>query len=169
MTAVMAILGRVPLWAWAVAALVAWGGWHRWQAIDARRDFEQAKTAAAAERAASAAEVAAETNRRLAAIQKEADHATTQALAARADADAARTAEQRLRARLAAVQARARTADSAVASGSAPAGQATDVLADVLGQCIGRVRSLAEYADAARIAGEACERSYYSLIPKGNQ
>lgn len=168
MTGVLAILGRVPLWAWAVAALIAWGGWHRWQAIDARRDFDQAKAAAETERAASAAEVAAETQRRLTAIQKEADHATTQALAARADADAARDAEQRLRARLAAVQARARAADPAATSGSAPTGQAADVLADVLGQCIGRVRSLAEYADAARIAGEACERSYYSLTPKGN-
>jgi hypothetical protein len=104
----------------------------------------------------------------MAAIQKEADHATTQALAARADADAARTAEQRLRARLAAVQARARAPDPAAPGGSAPTGHATDLLADVLGQCVGRVRSLAEYADAARIAGEACERSYQSLTPKGN-
>lgn len=170
MNPVLAVLGRVPLWAWAVAALLAWGGYHRWQAIDARRDFDRAKAAAETERAASAAEVAEEEARRLRTVQEAANAATLQAQRDRAAADRARDSEQRLRARIAAIQAGARPADPAASGGGPATAEAADVLADVLRQCIGRVRSLAEYADAARTAGEACERSYYSLTPeKGTQ
>lgn len=170
MNPVLAVLGRVPLWAWAVAALLAWGGYHRWRAIDARADFEQAKIAAAADQANEAARVAREDARRMKTVQEAADAATLQAQRDRAAADRARDSEQRLRARIAAIQAGARPADPAASGGGPATAEAADVLADVLGQCIGRVRSLAEYADAARTAGEACERSYYSLTPeKGKQ
>lgn len=49
------------------------------------------------------------------------------------------------------------------ASGSAPAADPLDVLADVLGRADDRAQALAAYADQARIAGLACERSYDSL------
>jgi Protein of unknown function (DUF2514) len=163
--AALKLLGGVPVWAWLLAAALAWGGWHRWRAIDARAEFQRAEQQAAAERAADAASVASETTRRLQAIQKEADRAQETAKAARADADAARTAEQRLRARIAAAQASAGAGDPAASGGSSPASEAAGVLADVLGRCVERVRRLAEYADNARIAGETCEASYYTLTP----
>jgi hypothetical protein len=166
--AALKLLGGIPLWAWALAALAAWGGFHRWQAIDARRDFQEAKAAAVAEQAASAAAAARETARRFQTVQEAADAATLQGQRDRAAAAGAAAAADRLRARIAAVEAAGRAADPPASGGSAPAGEATRMLSDVLGQCVDRVRRLADYADQARTAGQACERSYDALTPKGS-
>lgn len=162
----LGLMARVPAWAWVMMALAAWGGWHRWQAIDARRSFEQAQATAQAERAESERAAAVETSRR---IQRQAEvtHAAQrQAQALRADADAARAALERLRAQLATAAAPGAAADPAVAAGSPPAPGAPGVLAQLLGQCGERVRSLAAHADAAAAAGSACEASYDALSAK---
>lgn len=165
MTLLLSLLGKVPAWAWLVLGLAAWGGWHRWQAIDTAREFERARVQAEADRARSEAQAAVETNRRIE-RQSEAIHVAEQAKTrARADAVSAQSAAERLRVRLAALEAVIRGEYPAAAGASAPAAAAAGMLTDVLGRCIDRVRSLAEHADAARTAGQACERSYDALTP----
>lgn len=85
--------------------------------------------------------------------------------AARADADGARRAGDRLQQRIAALvaAARASTAHPGAESAGSPAGDPLGVLADVLGRADARAGVLAEYADAARIAGASCERDYDAL------
>ena len=78
---------------------------------------------------------------------------------------AAHDASDRLRARVAAVTAAGRVAacNPAAAGASAPAADPIGMLADVLGRADARAGKLAEYADRARIAGDACVSAYESL------
>lgn len=82
-----------------------------------------------------------------------------------ADAATARDASKRLRARVAALLARDPPGPT-VAEGSAPAADPGNLLADVLAISDDRSGQLAQYADQARIAGEACERAYDALTVK---
>lgn len=167
MTAALLILrkmaGAVPWWAWLLVVALAWGGWQRHQAKAAAAVHTRAVAKAAADRETQLLAEAAETARRLKAQQGAAQHARTQAQKNAADAASARTAAEQLRARLAALQANPGPADTATAPGSAPTGPTVGVLADLLNRCVGRARELAEYADAARTAGQACESSYDTL------
>lgn len=103
---------------------------------------------------------------------KEKDRAIEQAQAKQAiAAAAARNADaagKRLRESTEGLVERARQAcrGTDAGQGSTPADDPIGVLADVLGRIDQRAGSLAKYADAARIAGEACERSYDSLTPE---
>jgi hypothetical protein len=119
---------------------------------------------AAADKARAAAE--SETQRRIEAVQEIAHVATLQTARVQADADRARTAADGLRRQLAAFVATSRGAASdppAVGSGP-PAGDALDVLADLLSRSDEAAGQLAAAADAAHIAGVACEQSYGALI-----
>ncbi|WP_334070261.1 DUF2514 family protein, partial [Burkholderia cepacia] len=51
----------------------------------------------------------------------------------------------------------------AATTGGSAAGDALDLLANVLGRADQRAGDLAEYADRARIAGQQCERDYDAL------
>ncbi|KWD62375.1 MULTISPECIES: DUF2514 family protein [Burkholderia] len=80
---------------------------------------------------------------------------------ARADAVAAATAADGLRKQLAAYVDRARHTTSA--TGGPAAGDALDLLADMLGRADARAGELAAIADERGIAGEQCERDYDAL------
>lgn len=159
------VLRAVPLWAWALGAAVAWGGFHRWRAIDARADFQAAQQQAQLEHAAQLARDTAETQRRTKTIMEAADAATIQSQANRADAYRARAALERVRAQLAAHQADGRPADPPAAGSSAPAADAGMVPAELLGRCGTRILELARLADERGTAGAACERGYDALRP----
>lgn len=106
----------------------------------------------------------AEEQRRTAAQSEVAKDANTQRTAALADAFAARAAAGSLRDQIAQLVRTARSgAHSPSATGSPPAGDALDLLADVLSQSDQRAGDLAAYADSARIAGQQCERDYDAL------
>ncbi|MGO4154330.1 DUF2514 family protein [Cupriavidus sp. YAF13] len=93
--------------------------------------------------------------------------ATKVAESARNDARAAGAVAEQLRQRVAQLGAAAHAAGGAAAVGAGQAaGDPLDVLADVLGRADKRAGELAAYADAARIAGQACERTYDSLTKK---
>jgi hypothetical protein len=126
------------------------------------RRHQSASDQAAHNKALLAAVTAArvEENRRTAAQQEIAHDATKQAESARADAAAAGAVADRLRQQLATVRSASRPASAA---GRASTGDPIGVLADVLERADRRAGDLAAYADAARIAGLACERSYDSL------
>lgn len=161
-----ALLGRVPMWAWAVAALLAWGGWQRHQARSVQAEFTTAKVQAAADRAASAASAAQEGTRRVLA-QQGAINAKDQELAAeRAAAAAAADAGQRLRNQLAATRARCGAPHPPAVSSSAPAPAAEDLHAYVQRRLDEAADGIARYAGEAAAAGRACERSYDALTAR---
>ncbi|MBR8344248.1 DUF2514 family protein [Burkholderia ambifaria] len=116
---------------------------------------------AARAQAQAVAEARAEEQRRTAAQSEIAKDANQQRTAALADAFAARAAAGSLQQRVDQLVAAAR--HPAAATGSPPAGDALDLLADVLGRADQRAGELAEYADRARIAGQQCERDYDAL------
>jgi len=105
-----------------------------------------------------------EEQRRTAAQTKATNEAIQQAERVRADARAADTARRELLARATALaNAGRRPSDSGALGSRAPAGDPLGVLADVLGRADQSAGVLAQYADAARVAGLACERSYDAL------
>lgn len=144
------ILGAVI----AVAALLF--GWHQFTHHYDKRGYERAYEEV---RAANAKE-----SLRRIEQQEDANRETSKTLASlAADRDRASAAARSLRDRLAAIQRSANPAPIA-------AGEATSdpigVLAVVLSRADDRAGILAAYADAARTAGQACERAYDSLSGK---
>ena len=79
---------------------------------------------------------------------------------ARADARTAAATSDQLRRRVAELVAARRSAPS---SGGSSAGDPLDLFADLFSRLDRRAGELAEYADDARGAGLACERSYDTL------
>jgi hypothetical protein len=120
-------------------------------------------TAAAAQKAQLAAVDAAraEEQRRTAAQQEIAKDANQQRTAALADAFAARAAAGSLQQRVDQLVAAAR--HPATSAGSPAAGDALDLLADVLSRVDERAGELAKIADERGIAGQQCERDYDAL------
>lgn len=161
MLPVLGVLRVVPIWAWALGAAVAWGGYHRVDSMRAKAAFQTAQVQAQAEHAAQLAKDTAETQRRTRTIMEAADAATIRSQEDRAAADAARTAADRLRQRLA--KANTGASDPATAASCATAIASADLHAQVLDRVIGAARQLSEYADSAVTAGRACERSYDAL------
>lgn len=161
-----AVLSRVPLWAWALAALLAWGSWNRHQARSVRAEFDQAKAAAAAERAASQAEAATEHARRVRVQMEAVDAANLKAAALQRSLAASADAGRRLREELAAQQAKLCTGDPAVAGSREAAAAAADLHADVRRRLDEAADGIARFAEDAAIAGQACVESYGALKPK---
>jgi hypothetical protein len=126
---------------------------------NAAREKESTAAVAASEQARSVEQ------RRITDLERVAHDAALQADAARADADRAVAARDGLRKQLDAILAASHRAprDPGPAGGSAPASDALDLLSDVLGRADARAGELAAAADAARIAGSACERAYQAL------
>lgn len=82
-----------------------------------------------------------------------------------ADAASARAAADGLRKQAVILASRCAAAGNpTAASGSPPATNPGDVLADVLGSVEAAGRAMAEEADRRGIAGSACERSYGALL-----
>ncbi|HDR8931678.1 TPA: DUF2514 family protein [Burkholderia vietnamiensis] len=126
-------------------------------------------TTVAAQKAQIAAVSAAraEEQRRTAAQSEIAKDANQQRTAALADAFAARAAAGSLQQRVDQLVAAAH--HPAATTRSPAAGDALDLLADVLGRADQRAGDLAEYADRARIAGQQCERDYDALTLSHNE
>ncbi len=145
---------------------LAVAGWRTHQVDNLRADFatyrtnveQQARLATEAARAAEAQIHIAQQK-----VINAANLATTAALA---DADRARSAADRLRQRSRTLAATSCPAadPGAIASGP-PADTPADLLADLLGRVDSAAGEIGRYADQARIAGRACERSYDALIP----
>ena len=175
MKAIAAAFNVIPgvLWALLLAGALALIGVKHVQLGNARVATAQAKLdlanykATAAESARLAARAALLELVRITNAQRKAlDEADRQTLAAQADRATADAAAERVRKQLERIRTAVRRTnpDTAAASASPPAGDPIGVLADVLGRADARAGILAAYADRARIAGQACERSYDALI-----
>jgi hypothetical protein len=129
-----------------------------------RSDLEGA--GAAKVQAAQAKTDAREANRRASAVAEVAHDAQLQSDSSRAAAAAADRARDNERLQLAAyVRAHRGSADPAASGASAPADDPIGVLAEMLGSADDFAGRVAAEADANRIAGLACERSYDALTP----
>lgn len=115
------------------------------------------------------AKARAEDQRRYANLMEIAENAQTELDRARADAAGAADAAGRLRQRIATLTAARCPAasDTAAAGSSASADPAGDLLADVQRRLDEAATDLAGFADRARTAGAACERSYDALTERG--
>lgn len=152
--ALAVVLGALTLAAWDSARL---------KRADAA-GYKRAQSEYQARELAAVNAARAEEARRTAAVQKEADHARQDLTRAQADAAAAADAGQRLRAALAAARRSCpAAAGSPAAVGSPPADPAEGVLADVQRRLDEAADGIAAHADAARIAGQACQRAYNAL------
>lgn len=161
MTILLAILRAVPIWAWALAAVIGWGALQKHRAEAAVKREETAKLEQADARA-TAIHGALVQQTRVVNTQNEVIHdATEQARRARTDADRAAAAERRMLERLRA--AGGASTHPAAAGASAPAGETAGMHADLLGRCVSDLRRMAAIADERGIAGQACERSYDAL------
>lgn len=110
-----------------------------------------------------------ETRRRVGEQTEIANEAIKEAESARAAARAADVVRRELRARLTAIINSSKRPDgSATLGGGSAAGDLTRVLAELLGEVDQHAGKLAEQADAARIAGKACERFYDALTVQEN-
>lgn len=169
MIAAAGLLRAVPLWAWAVAALVAWGGINKIRADRAAEGREKAEAAAELAREAQRGTAAAltETTRRVTAQAKEARHAADRQARDRADAAAADGAGLRVRDFAAGLAARAGAADPAAAGDRADAADAARMLAQLLERADARAGLLARVADERGRALEACTGSYDALTGAG--
>jgi len=109
----------------------------------------------------------AEGERRLGAQQGVIQDADKSTLQAHADSGTADHAAAGLRERTVATAARCHSAptDPTPAEPGPPASAPGDLLADVQRRLDEAAGELAAYADSARIAGTACERSYDALTP----
>lgn len=155
------LFSRVPWWVWVAAGVAMWGwsGHARYGALKKDVVTQVAK---------SEKEQRDEEQRRAVQHAKVLDKAVADREQSRLAAERARAAEQRLRQRLDAEQARARreTGDNpAAAAGWA----AAETIGKVLGHCVTRYRELGEEADRARDAGIACERAYDALSPSAER
>ncbi len=104
----------------------------------------------------------AERERELAAVSEIANEAQRLHNRVQADRNTASGASERLRG---AVVGSGLLAPSAPASASSPATDTTGMLAELLDAADRRLRILAEAADASRVAGDACVKSYEALTP----
>jgi ATPase subunit of ABC transporter with duplicated ATPase domains len=131
----LGIVRVVPIWAWALIAVLAWGGYQKWSATRATRAATEATERAAAEASAREAE------QRFAKAAREASSAYAKNTAvARRAADVARNERDRLLDTIA-------SASAASASSAACGTNDTANLRQVLGACTGVVQELAAVAD----------------------
>lgn len=162
---VLGMASGIPVWAWALAAVLAWGGWHRHQERQVRADFEAAKAAAEVARAASAAEAKAETAHREAEKKGAIDEARKSAARARAALLEQQSAAGELRDRLAALEARACGGDPGSGGGGHGATEARDLSAYLRRRLDEAAAGTIEFADGAARARDVCERQYRALKP----
>lgn len=149
----------IPLWAVKLGAGVVLLGGIWAHGYTHGKGSEQRKADAAIRAAIDAAR--AEESRRVMRLQEAQDAEHLARKAAQRDAAAARAAVVSLRQQ--AADYAGQSCNPAAATGGATAEDRPRVLADVLGELAARADLLAEQADAARIAGQLCERAYDAL------
>ncbi len=157
------IFGALPIWAWVLLAVLAWGGMQRHQAKALEREKAQAVQKAAQDEIEQVRADLEESKRRNAEVTNAAIQAQKQAAQSAAAVDRLRATEQRLRDKVAAIEAIASGNNPGAPPGSQAAEEARGLLAKLYGSCRTRVIEVSRFADQAMTAAEACERSYDSL------
>lgn len=151
---ILGILRVVPIWAWALIAVLAWGGFQKHRATSATKAAAAAEQRAAVEEATAKAEAATrQIEHQLATEVEEAANAYRANLAiSQRAAAAARSELERLRLAI------ARDAQASTARPGASAASGADgapAVHTVLGECAGALQAMGELAtqDARRLEG----------------
>lgn len=151
---VMSVLRIVPVWAWALAACLAWGAFQKHRATSATKAAAVAEQRAAVEAATSEAERAAraQEQRHADAVRQASDAYASNLERSRAAAGAARSELDRLRVAVAAAGAASGPAPSASAPGRS---DGAAQLRLVVGECAAALSEVAAHADRceARVRG----------------
>lgn len=162
-----ALVKLVPLWAWAVLALVvALAGTAIYQTLalgSVRAEYADYRSGIdkAAKEASETARI--EEGRRQDAINQVRDDAQKQIKVASADTVTAQRAANSLQLEVNKLLANRAALNSKVAAGSATIRDLTSVLADLRERADQTAGELAAIADSSRIAGLTCERAYDAL------
>lgn len=167
-----ALFSIVPIWAWAIAAAVGWGAWQKHQAAEAADSLRLKEAAAATQREQGLRDSFNQTERRLNAQNKVVQNATIKIARANAAAASAAGAGERLRARLAVVNASQCAPGAAAAVSGQAASSPADLREYVQRRLDDAADQLARHADDARAAGQACEQAYDALsepVPGGSR
>lgn len=162
--AVLGLLGKVPIWAYALVAIGLWGGYGHYKLNNLRAEVVEQQNVAALQKIKQL-EINREEEQRRGEEHARIVDQERRGAAARAAADAAaRSAGSigRLQQRITALTASASACNTTLANGSTPAA----TLGELFGNCTARYRSLGEEAAACRTAGIICERAYDALRKK---
>lgn len=163
MSAALGLLRVVPIWAWALAAILAWGGWQK------HRAERSTKAAAVAEQRAAVEAATAEAERQARAQEQEfadrarsaADAYSKQVAEVRASAGRARVGLDSLRDAISAAPACPASPAAAAASGV----DATAGLRIVVRECAAALSQVAEAADASDARLTALQQYIKAIQP----
>lgn len=154
MTALLGLVKVVPVWAWALAAILAWGGFQKHRATSATKAAAVAEQRAAVEAATAQAEAQARQREHeiTSRAQEAADAYRSNLASAKRSADGARTELDRLRVAAAGA---APSCSGPAASGATGRADGADALRAVVSECATALQAMAAIADdrQARVTG----------------
>lgn len=161
---IFSLLKGVPLWVWALAALLTWGAWQKHRADSGAASHQAAIVQAAKEREQDLQKKIKITEKRVTEQAEIANNAASQVSSLETKRRANDVLVRGLRNQLSSLRAELQRPNPPAAAASA-----ADAAADLLGQCAERYSAVAAEADRAIVAGRACQRTYDSLIEKDSK